>query len=75
MNQVIIFKFNGSLCILYPSGILSVQETAIKDVPAGIPFKIINKSLLPQDRTFRNAWDIVITIPDGIGQGYNWLEN
>lgn len=69
MNQVIVFKFNESLCIVYPSGALSVQDTALKDVPNGIPFKIINTDQLPQDRTFRDAWDMDMSNPDGVGQG------
>ena len=30
---------------------------AAKDVPAGKPFKIVNVSEIPTDRTFRDAWE------------------
>jgi hypothetical protein len=30
---------------------------AAKDIPAGIPFKIVDASEIPTDRTFRNAWE------------------
>jgi hypothetical protein len=30
---------------------------AAKDVPAGKPFKIIETADVPNDRTFRNAWE------------------
>lgn len=73
MEQVIVYKFNGSLCIVYPSGLISITETAVKDVPKGVPYKIIDKNLIPEDRTFRDAWDMDMTNPDGVGNGYNWL--
>jgi hypothetical protein len=34
-----------------------VLRIANKDVPAGLPYKIIDASQLPNDRTFRNAWE------------------
>jgi len=30
---------------------------AAKDVPAGKPFKIVDVSDIPEDRTFRAAWE------------------
>jgi hypothetical protein len=30
---------------------------ANKDVPAGKPYKIVDVSEIPEDRTFRNAWE------------------
>jgi hypothetical protein len=35
----------------------TIQKLAEKDVPAGKPFKIIDVSDIPTDRTFRNAWE------------------
>lgn len=34
-----------------------LQWIAEKDVPAGKPFKIVDISDIPEDRTFRNAWE------------------
>ena len=34
-----------------------IEAIALKDVPAGKPFKIINTEDVPTDRTFRNAWE------------------
>lgn len=46
----------------------SIQEIAEKDVPAGLPFKIIPATDVPADRTFRNAWDVDEAIlTDGVG--------
>lgn len=36
---------------------LTIEEIAAKDVPAGKPFKIVDASEIPTDRTFRNAWE------------------
>ena len=60
MNQVIIYPTeNNSVAIIIPAPDcnLSIEEIAAKDVPAGKPYKIINTSDIPSDRTFRNAWE------------------
>ena len=36
---------------------LTVEEIAAKDVPSGRPYKIVDASEVPSDRTFRNAWE------------------
>lgn len=36
---------------------LTIEEIAAKDVPAGKQFKIVDVSDIPEDRTFRNAWE------------------
>jgi hypothetical protein len=64
MNERIIYKNpNGSVSIIIPSlealETMTIEEIAIKDVPQGIEYKIIDVSELPQDRTFRNAWEYV----------------
>jgi len=35
----------------------TIEKIAIKDVPAGKPFKIVNTEDVPSDRTFRDAWE------------------
>jgi hypothetical protein len=34
-----------------------MEWIANKDVPSGKPFKIVNVTDIPSDRTFRNAWE------------------
>ena len=47
---------------------LTIEEIALKDVPSGVKYKIINVSDLPQDRDFRNAWEYDFTTDfDGVG--------
>ena len=32
-------------------------EAALKDVPEGKPYKIVDVADIPTDRTFRDAWE------------------
>ena len=57
MNQVIIYPQETGVAIITPTGELSIEEVAAKDVPAGTPFKIVEADTIPSDRTFRNAWE------------------
>lgn len=62
MTQVIIYpNGQGGVCVVTPTPealqSMSIEEIAAKDVPQGIEYKIIDASELPQDRTFRNAWE------------------
>ena len=36
---------------------LTIEQIASKDVPAGIPYSIVDAADIPEDRTFRNAWE------------------
>jgi hypothetical protein len=76
MSQRIIYENDdGGVSILIPSDecllTRTIEEIAAKDVPAGKPYKIISALDLPSDRTFRNAWEVVIDNPDGIGAESN----
>lgn len=69
----IIFKQGENLVILHPTdealSFMTIKEIADKDVPTGVPYKIIEDSELPTDRTFRAAWtadDSIFT--DGVGK-------
>lgn len=59
----------GGVAVIVPTGELAVAEVARKDVPAGIPYKIIDAADVPSDRTFRAAWEADMSQPDGIGIG------
>ena len=68
MAKQIIYKTDEGIAVITPTGELSLEETALKDVPSGIKYKIINASDLPQDRDFRNAWEFDFTTDfDGVG--------
>lgn len=69
MNQRIVYpNSDGGVSIVIPTGVLSTEDTAKKDVPSGVPYKIINVSEIPSDRTFRDAWEYNFTNPDGYGE-------
>jgi len=60
MNQRIIYPTDdGGVAIIIPAAEcgLTIEEIAAKDVPAGKPYKIVDVSDIPTDRTFRNAWE------------------
>jgi len=67
--KVIIFpEENGSISVCNPTGALSVEATALKDVPTGVKYKIIDASDLPTDRSFRIAWEFDFSTDfDGVG--------
>ena len=64
----IIFPTETGIAVITPTGELSIEETAMKDVPSGVKYKIIDASDLPADRDFRNAWEFDFTTDfDGVG--------
>ena len=59
MNSRIIYPNDeGGVSVIVPAPEcgLTIEEIAAKDVPAGKPFKIVDVSDIPSDRTFRSAW-------------------
>ena len=49
----------GGVAVIIPAAEcgLSIEEIAAKDVPAGKPYKIVDVADIPEDRTFRDAWE------------------
>ena len=50
---------DGGVAIIVPAPDcgMSIEDIAKKDVPAGKDYRIVNASDIPDDRTFRNAWE------------------
>lgn len=67
----IAYKKDNNVHIIEPNPLLDINYIAKKDVPYGVPYKIIFNDDLPDDRTFRNAWTINFDSYDGIGEGQN----
>ena len=73
MNQRIIFKNdNGVVRVIIPAPnclqTRTIQEIAAKDVPAGKPYKIVDVSVIPTDRSQRDAWTVdEAELTDGVG--------
>jgi len=59
MSKRIIYPTDeGGVAVIIPADCgLTIEEIAAKDVPAGKPYKIVDVSDIPADRTFRNAWE------------------
>ena len=77
MSQVILYKQdNGVAAIIHPTeealAIYGIEAIAQKDVPAGKPYKIIDASDIPTDRSPRNAWTVdEADLTDGVGAEYS----
>jgi len=61
MNKRIIYPTNdGGVAVIIPAPEYlethTIEELAAKDVPAGVPYEIVDVSQIPSDRTFRGAW-------------------
>lgn len=77
MTQRIIYQTDeGGVAVIIPTlealEQYGIEAIALKDVPAGKPFKIVDTADVPSDRTFRAAWEVdVATLTDGVGAESN----
>ena len=76
MNRIIYKTDEGGVAVIIPTPEAleqhGIQAIAIKDVPAGKPYKIVDVADVPSDRTFRSAWEVdVNTLTDGVGAESN----
>jgi hypothetical protein len=77
MTQRIIYQTDeGGVAVIVPAPEAveqyGIEAIALKDVPAGKPFKIIDTIDISSDRTFRTAWEINPAIlTDGVGAESN----
>lgn len=77
-KRIIYSTIEGGVAVIIPSqealDLYGIEAIALKDVPAGVPFKIVTVSEIPEDRTFRAAWELdPATLTDGIGAESNEL--
>ena len=77
MTQRIIYPTDdGGVAIIVPTPECllehTIKEIALKDVPHNKPFKIVDVSDIPSDRTFRGAWTVdEADLTDGVGAESN----
>ena len=79
MNRIIYNQDDGTVAVIIPTqealDTYGIEAIAIKDVPAGKPFKIVDVSEIPSDRTFRAAWTVsTLELTDGVGGESNEFE-
>ena len=70
--KIIYKNESGGVSVLHPTdealSLMTIDEIALKDVPTGLPFAIVEDSEIPTDRTFRDAWTVDDSIlTDGVG--------
>lgn len=62
MKIIIYTQANDIVAIIRPTkealAVFDIEDIAKKDVPEGIPYKIVDATGIPTDRTFRDAWEI-----------------
>lgn len=69
----IIFKNEtDGVSIIHPTQdaltIMTIEEIALKDVPTGLPFAIVEDDIVPKDRGSRDAWEVDESdLTDGVG--------
>jgi hypothetical protein len=52
-SRIIFQNESGGVAVIIPT---SSVELALKDVPEGVPYEIVDEADIPTDRYFRNAW-------------------
>ena len=52
-SRIIFQNESGGVSVIVPTGSV---ELALKDVPEGVPYEIVEATDIPSDRYFRNAW-------------------
>tara|TARA_Y100001938_G_C7898820_1_gene333555 strand:+ start:459 stop:686 length:228 start_codon:yes stop_codon:yes gene_type:complete len=74
MTKKIIYKrADGGVSVITPTDeglekLGGIENLAKRDVPTGLKYKIVDKSEISSDRTFRDAWEIDESeLTDGVG--------
>lgn len=72
MKRIIYRNDDGGVAVIIPTpscvGVFGIEAIAQKDVPAGKPYKIIDASDVPTDRSLRAAWTVDESdLTDGVG--------
>lgn len=77
MKKIIYKNANGGVSVITPvleSG-LTVEEIAAKDVPTGLPYKIVDEADIPTDRSARMRWTVnEADLTDGHGADHGVLQ-
>ena len=54
MQRIIYKTPDGGVAIIIPADTI---EACMKDIPEGTEYAIVDVADIPEDRTFRNAWE------------------
>ena len=73
MNRIIYKNKDNTVANLIPAqevlATVGIHAIAEKDVPANLPYWIVDASVIPSDRSQRDAWEIGASIGDPHGFG------
>ncbi len=72
MKRILHPNDDGGIAVIIPylpCG-LSLEDIALKDVPAGRPFLIVDTDTVPSDRSQRQAWEADFSAPAGHGADF-----
>lgn len=78
--RIIYKNLDNSVGVIIPTQevlkFATVLQVAEKDVPDGLPYWIVETALIPEDRTFRSAWEIDESLgePNGFGGESNQFD-
>ena len=77
--RIIYSRIDGGVSIITPTiealTLHGIDAIAKKDVPEGRPYKIVEASEVPSDRTMRDAWTVDdADLTDGVGAAGNTFE-
>jgi hypothetical protein len=75
IDKVVIYPTSSGIVIINPCDEkFTINNIALRSVPVGAPYLIVDASEIPEDRTFRDAWTADFSNPDGYGIGFEaWL--
>ena len=80
MKKIIFKNTDNSVGVLIPTqealSFATIAQIAEKDVPKDLPYKIVDVSYIPTDRTYRDVWEWDNTLtPDGFGGESNEFDS
>lgn len=73
MKKIVYKNPDNSIAIITPTdealSFATIEQVAEKDVPHNLPYWIVDASAIPEDRTYRSAWEVSEDMgePDGFG--------
>lgn len=71
MQRIVYRNPDNSVAVLTPTpealSFATIEQIAVKDVPHGVEYVIINTDEFPPDRTFRDAWEWGFEEAHGVG--------
>jgi hypothetical protein len=66
--QRIIYPNGTGVSVIIPADCgLTIEQIAVKDVPPGVPYRIVDTIEIPTDRSQRSLWTADFITPDGYG--------